>query len=93
MTQCECKECVFTDADCKDISCDLENVKPNRDNVRFYARRVKILRTAVDEAMSDLETLHSKYADKKGKPKLTKQLNAARKALANLVAAIREGGF
>ena len=81
------KQC---ESSCNGCICEFEDLKPTRDNVRACVKGFKVMKEMVDDEIDLLESLHSQYMEKKGSKKRTKQFNAVRKALNDLMAGLRE---
>lgn len=64
-----------------------------RDNVRSISRTFKAEASAVSELVNELEELHTAYAAKREKPKLTREFKAVRTSINKLLCGLRKGGF
>lgn len=84
------KQCDSACATCEACACEFEDLKPTRDNVRACFKGFKVLKEMVDDELDLLESLHSGYMEKKGSSKRTRQFNAVRRALNDLLAGLRE---
>lgn len=81
------KQC---EASCSGCACEFEDLKPTRDNVRACVKGFKVMKAMVDDEIDLLESLHSAYMEKKGCKKRTRQFNAVRKALNDLLSGLKE---
>lgn len=81
------KQC---EASCNGCTCEFEDLKPTRDNVRACVKGFKVMKAMVDDEIDLLESLHSPYMEKKGSKKRTRQFNAVRKALNDLLSGLKE---
>lgn len=70
--------------------CEFEDLKPTRDNVRACVKGFKVVKAMVEDDLDLLESIHTQYMEKKGGKKRTRQFNAVRKALNDLLEGMKE---
>lgn len=75
---------------CDSCVCEFEDLKATRDNVRACIKGFKVVKEMVDVDLDLLESMHTQYMTSKGRKKRTRQFNAVRKALNDLLAGLRE---
>ena len=86
----QCDSACATCDTCDTCVCDAEGMKPTRDNVRSCFKGFKVLKEMMDDEINLLESLHSAYMEKRGEKKRTRQFNAVRRAMNDLLAGLRE---